>query len=311
MGLKQTEPNPWDMISSKYRIGDRITGTVRNVTDFGAFVEVEEGIDGLVHISDMSWTRRIKHPSEVLNKGDEVEALILKIDSENQRLSLGVKQLLPNVLDDFFQTHNTGTVLTGKIVRLTEFGAFVELFEGVEGLVHVSELSTEHIEKPEDQFEVDQEVRVKVIKIDPVEKKIGLSIKAALGEPDSASIEPYAESGSRDGSATLGDLMDPSIFRTEDTTAETATEGEAETKETAAAETATEEKAVAEETTAKEAATEEEATAKETTTAKAATKDGEAKVTKKKTTKKTATKKKTAKKKTTTKKTKKKDDENA
>ena len=217
LGLKQTEPNPWDMISSKYRIGDHITGVVRNITDFGAFVEIEEGIDGLVHISDMSWTKRIKHPGEVMNKGDEVEALILKLDSENQRLSLGIKQLQPNVLEDFFQAHNTGSVLPGKIVRLTEFGAFVELFEGVEGLVHVSELSEEHVERPEDQFAVDQEVRVKVIKIDSVEKKIGLSIKAAIGEPDTDTdtLEAHGEAISGDGSATLGDLMDPSIFRTE------------------------------------------------------------------------------------------------
>ena len=231
LGLKQTEPNPWDMISSKYRIGDHITGTVRNITDFGAFVEVEEGIDGLVHISDISRTRRISHPSEVLNKGDEVEALILKIDSENQRLSLGIKQLQPNVLDDFLQDHNTGMVLPGKIVRLTEFGAFVELFEGVEGLVHISELSEDHVERPEDQFAVDQEVRVKVIKIDSVEKKIGLSIKAAIGEPDTELItdytEPIIEPG--DGSATLGDLMDPSIFRTETPGSEAAPEAAAET----------------------------------------------------------------------------------
>jgi len=213
LGLKQTEPNPWDLIGSKYRIGDRINGTVRNVTDFGAFIEVEDGIDGLVHISDMSWTKRIKHPSEVLNKGDDVEALILKIDSENQRLSLGVKQLQPNVLEDFLQTHSSGSVLPGKIVRLTEFGAFVELFEGVEGLVHVSELANEHIERPEDKFAIGQEVRVKVIKIDPVEKKIGLSIKAAIGEPDTESVATYMDTASSDGSATLGDLMDPSIFR--------------------------------------------------------------------------------------------------
>ena len=251
LGLKQTEPNPWDMISSKYRIGDRITGTVRNVTDFGAFIEVEEGIDGLVHISDLSWTKRIKHPSEVLNKGDEVEALILKIDSENQRLSLGVKQLLPNVLEDFFQTHNTGTVLPGKIVRLTEFGAFVELFEGVEGLVHISELSEGHIDRPEDQFAVDQEVRVKVIKIDPVEKKIGLSIKAAIGEPDSDHLGDFTETGSRDGSATLGDLMDPSIFRTEDaeaTEAEAAVETETPAEEAPVVEAASEPEAAVEET---------------------------------------------------------------
>jgi small subunit ribosomal protein S1 len=212
LGLKQTEPNPWDLISSKYRVGDRITGTVRNITDFGAFIEVEEGIDGLVHISDLSWTKRIKHPSEVLNKGDEVEAVILKIDSENQRLSLGIKQLQPNVLDEFFQTHSTGDVLTGSIVRLTEFGAFVELFEGVEGLVHVSELSTERIENPEDHFKVGQEVRVKVIKLDAVEKKIGLSVKAAVGEPDTATVQAYFDTEGGDGRATLGDLMDPKMF---------------------------------------------------------------------------------------------------
>jgi len=218
LGLKQTEPNPWDLISSKYRIGDKITGVVRNITDFGAFVEVEEGIDGLVHISDLSWTKRVKHPSEVLNKGDEVEAVILKIDSENQRLSLGIKQLQPNVLDEFFQTHGTGDVLMGKIVRLTEFGAFVELFESVEGLVHVSELSNERIERPEDSFQVGQEVRVKVIKLDPVEKKIGLSIKAALGEPDSATVQAYFDSEpGGDGSATLGDLVDPTVFKTKPT----------------------------------------------------------------------------------------------
>jgi len=214
LGLKQTEPNPWDLIGSKYRVGDRISGTVRNVTDFGAFIEVEEGIDGLVHISDLSWTKRIKHPSEVLNKSDDVEAVILKIDSENQRLSLGVKQLQPNVLDEFFQTHSGGDVLSGKIVRLTDFGAFVELFEGVEGLVHVSELSTERIERPEDHFAIGQEVRVKVIKLDPVEKKIGLSIKAAVGEPDTATVQAYFDTdATSDGSATLGDLMDPTMFR--------------------------------------------------------------------------------------------------
>jgi len=216
LGLKQTEPNPWDMINTKYRVGDKITGTVRNITDFGAFVEVEEGIDGLVHISDLSWTKRIKHPGEALNKGDEVEAVILKIDSENQRLSLGVKQLQPNALEDFFESHGVGDVVMGKIVRLADFGAFIELFEGVEGLVHVSELSQERIENPEDRFEVGQEVRVKIIKIDPVEKKIGLSIKAALDEPDPGSVKAYFDTqtgGQGDGRATLGDLMSPAMFR--------------------------------------------------------------------------------------------------
>ncbi|MCP3980012.1 MAG: 30S ribosomal protein S1 [bacterium] len=243
LGLKQTEPNPWDLIGSKYRVGDKIEGTVRNVTDFGAFIEVEEGIDGLVHISDLSWTTRVKHPGEVLNKGDDVQAVILKIDSENQRLSLGLKQLQPNALEDFFQAHNTGVVLGGKIVRLTEFGAFVELFEGVEGLVHVSELSDERIEKPEDAFSVDQEVRVKIIKLDPVEKKIGLSIRAALHEPDSDSVQAYFSSQG-DGSATIGDLMKPELLKstvpaaeeapaTEDTPATETAEASPASEETA------------------------------------------------------------------------------
>jgi small subunit ribosomal protein S1 len=212
LGLKQTEPNPWDLISNKYRVGDRITGKVRNITDFGAFIEVEEGIDGLVHVSDLSWTKRIKHPSEALKKGEDVEALILKIDSDTQRLSLGIKQLQPNVIEDFFETHHTGDVLRGKITRLTEFGAFVELFEGVEGLVHVSELSSERIERPEEKFEIGQDVRIKVIKMDPVEKKIGLSIRAALDEPDPEAVQAYFENQG-DGSATLGDVLDPSLMR--------------------------------------------------------------------------------------------------
>jgi small subunit ribosomal protein S1 len=212
LGLKQTEPNPWDLIDTKYRVGDTIKGTVRNITDFGAFIEVEDGIDGLVHISDLSWTRRVKHPGEVLKKGDAVEAVILKIDSDNQRLSLGIKQLQPNVLEDFFRSHGVGDILTGKIVRLTEFGAFVELFEGVEGLVHVSEMSKERVEKPEDLFKADQEVRVKIIKIDAVEKKIGLSIRAALDEPEDSSLHSYQDNQQGDGSATLGDLVGGSIL---------------------------------------------------------------------------------------------------
>ncbi len=207
LGLKQMEPNPWELISSKYRVGDTIRGVVRNLTDFGAFVEVEEGVDGLVHISDLSWTRRIKHPSEVLEKGQEVEAVILKIDSENQRLSLGIKQLQPNLLEEFFRTHTVGDVLSGRVVRLAEFGAFVELAEGVEGLVHVSEIAEEPPEAPAEVLQPGQEVRVKIIKMDTVEKKIGLSIKEAAGEPGA----PAGASGQ--GRATLGDLESAQALR--------------------------------------------------------------------------------------------------
>ena len=244
LGLKQTEPNPWEMINTKYRIGDILTGTVRNITDFGAFIEVEEGIDGLVHISDLSWNTRVKHPNEALNKGDEVKAIILKIDSENQRLSLGIKQLQPNALEDFFKGQNVGTILPGKIVRLTEFGAFVELFEGVEGLVHVSEMSKDRIEKPEDAFKVDQKVMVKVIKLDATERKIGLSIKDA---EHSGEIADYAASSSSQTSgATLGDLKSAELLNAlglkpkqeeSETPEETGEETPAETAEGALEET--------------------------------------------------------------------------
>jgi small subunit ribosomal protein S1 len=206
LGLKQTEPNPWVMIAQKYEVGSRIVGKVRNLTDFGAFVEVEEGIDGLIHISDLSWTRRIKHPSEVLKKGDSVEAMILKIDADNQRLSLGLKQLGPNVWDDFFANHKVGDSIIGRIVRLTDFGAFVEIAEGVEGLVHVSELSEDRIEHPKDRFSIDQVVRAKVIKMDAAEKKIGLSIKAAASDGDLSDLTSYHASRG-DSSTTIGDVV--------------------------------------------------------------------------------------------------------
>ncbi len=204
LGLKQTEPNPWDLVESKYRIGDKITGKVRNLTDFGAFVEVEEGIDGLIHISDLSWNKRVKHPSEVLKKGDDVEAIILKIDTENQRLSLGLKQLAPNAYDDFFAIHRVGEILDGRIARLTDFGAFVELEEGVEGLVHVSEISRDRVEKPEDSMAADQPVRVKIIRLEPAEKKIGLSIRAVTDGDDASLLASY--SGGSGGGASLGEI---------------------------------------------------------------------------------------------------------
>ena len=139
LGLKQVETNPWHDLADKYPVGSKITGKVRNLTEFGAFVEVEEEIDGLIHISDMSWSKRIKHPSEVLKKGDVVEAMVLNIDAENQRLSLGLKQLATDIWDDFFSRHHVGDTIEGKVVRMTNFGAFVELDEGIEGLIHVSE----------------------------------------------------------------------------------------------------------------------------------------------------------------------------
>src|SRR4029077_18104709 len=142
--------NPWSQLVEKYPIGSKIKGKVRNLTEFGAFVEVEEGIDGLIHISDLSWTKRVKHPSEVLKKGDTVEAVVLNIDADNQRLSLGLKQLATHMWDALFSPQKGGDIVQGKVARVTNFGAFVELHEGIEGLVHVSELDEKRIEKPEE-----------------------------------------------------------------------------------------------------------------------------------------------------------------
>jgi len=203
LGLKQVESNPWHELAEKYPVGTKITGKVRNLTEFGAFVEVEDDIDGLIHISDMSWSKRIKHPSEVLKKGDKVEAMVLNIDAENQRLSLGLKQLATDIWDDFFSRHQVGQTIEGKVVRVTNFGAFVELDEGIEGLIHVSELDdTKGGEKIE--LVVDQTYPMKIIKLVPSERKIGLSIRAMKSDEFKTDWEDYS---SKAGSSetTLGD----------------------------------------------------------------------------------------------------------
>jgi small subunit ribosomal protein S1 len=206
LGLKQVESNPWEQLAEKYPIGSRLKGKVRNLTEFGAFVEVEEGIDGLVHISDMSWTKRIKHPSEVLKKGDTVDAVVLNIDAENQRLSLGLKQLSTDVWDDYFSHHKAGDIVEGKIVRLTTFGAFVELAEGVEGLVHVSELDEKRVDKPEEHFKPGDTFPMKIIKVQEAEKKIGLSIRAVKQDEYAQDLHNYRQSSGSDRS-TLGDVF--------------------------------------------------------------------------------------------------------
>jgi len=206
LGLKQIESNPWQELADKYPVGAKLRGKVRNLTEFGAFVEVEEGIDGLIHISDLSWTKRVKHPSEILKKGDTVEAVVLNIDAENQRLSLGLKQLATDMWDEFFAHHKVGDIVEGKIVRLTNFGAFVELAEGIEGLVHVSELDEKRVDKPEEQFKVGDTYPMKIIKINEGEKKIGLSIKAVKQDEYQKDLESYRETAGSDRS-TLGDAI--------------------------------------------------------------------------------------------------------
>ena len=193
LGLKQLEPNPWTTIDSRYSVGSVVEGRVRNMTDFGAFIEIEEGIDGLVHASDLSWTKRVKHPSEVLRKGQVVQAVILNIDSASHRLSLGIKQLQPDAWESYFQTHQVGDSVHGKVCRLASFGAFVELAEGVEGLCHYSEIPGHTGRRGADEtlLAVDQELDFKIIKMSEAEKKIGLSLRALADDEERNRLEDY------------------------------------------------------------------------------------------------------------------------
>jgi small subunit ribosomal protein S1 len=175
LSLRATEPNPWEQLAEKYHIGDRIHGTVRNLTDFGAFVEIEEGIDGLIHVSDMSWGRRVKHPSEVLKKGDEVQAVLTAIDVENRRISLSIKEFRPNEWEEFSTKHEPGDVVDGTVAKVAEFGVFVRLPEGLEGLMHVSETELPRGEKPSSHYTEGDPVRVRILRIEPQEQRIGLS----------------------------------------------------------------------------------------------------------------------------------------
>jgi len=188
LGMKQIEPNPWDEIEDKYPIGTEVEGTVRNLTDFGAFVELEDGVDGLIHISDLSW-KKIKHPSELLKKKDKISSAVLSIDKENCRISLGVKQLLPDPWDEIAGNYPIGTEVSGKIIKVTGFGAFAEFGDGLEGLIHVSQLSSKNITAPEEAVKVDDNIKAKVIKVDTNDKKIALSIKAYEENLDLSQIE--------------------------------------------------------------------------------------------------------------------------
>ena len=204
LGMRQLAANPWDSLIEKYPVGATVEGRVRNLTDFGAFIEVEEGIDGLVHVSNLSWTKRVKHPSEVLKKGDRVKAVILAIDTEKRRLSLGVKQLQPDVWESFFASHHIGDVVHGKVLRVATFGAFVEIAEGVEGLCHNSEAIDGNGQPL--HLEPGQEHDFKIIKMSQEEKKVGLSIRAAGEEASRTEVETYKQPSSGTGS-TIGELM--------------------------------------------------------------------------------------------------------
>jgi small subunit ribosomal protein S1 len=186
LGMKQVEADPWATIQERYQPGMRVAGKVRNLTDFGAFVELEPGVDGLLHISDMSWTRNIGHPSELLKKGQAIDTQILNVDRENKRISLGLKQIQPDPWDTVSQRYPMGSRVTGKVVRLTDFGAFVELEPGVDGLLHISQMSNRPIATPADILNVGDELTLMVIRVDPNERRIGLSLKelaAVIEEP--------------------------------------------------------------------------------------------------------------------------------
>src|SRR3712207_75534 len=178
--MKQVEENPWERVSEKSPPGSVIEGKVRNIANYGAFVEIEEGIDGLLHVSDLSWTKKVGHPSEVLKKGEDIEAVVLSVDQEKQRIALGLKQMTEDPwLEAIPGAYRPGMVVKGHVTKIANFGVFVELAPGLEGLLHISEISDQKVEKPEDLVKVGQEVDVKILRVDPDERKIGLSLKRA------------------------------------------------------------------------------------------------------------------------------------
>lgn len=206
LGIKQLQPNPWELLADKYPVGSRINGKVRNLTDFGAFVEIEEGIDGLIHVSDLSWAKRVMNPSDILKEGDEVEAVVLSIDPEKQRVSLGLKQIEPDPWIQVPEKYAIGTIVRGKIVNITSFGAFAKLEEGVEGLIHISELDERHVDNPEEIVSVGEELELKVISLDTEERRIGLSLKEARADQEQSVISRYME-GQFSDRPTMADLM--------------------------------------------------------------------------------------------------------
>lgn len=210
LGVRQLEANPWDMARHNYPVGARVRGKVRNITTYGAFIELEEGIDGMVHVSDMSWTRKVNHPSEVLKKGDEIDAMVLDVDPDQQRISLGIKQLSTDPWDSIETLFRIGDVVQGKVSKITSYGAFVELNDGIDGLVHISQISEDRVEKIKDVLNQGQEVSARVIKIDREERRIGLSIKAANYSAEELAAETAAYENLQDGGdlMSLGDILD-------------------------------------------------------------------------------------------------------
>ncbi|MCW8893999.1 MAG: 30S ribosomal protein S1 [Deltaproteobacteria bacterium] len=215
LGLKQVEPNPWDVIGEKFPIGTIIEGQVKNITDFGIFVGVDEGIDGLVHISDLSWTKRIKHPSEAYKKGDLVKAVVLNIDRDNERFSLGLKQLNLDPWETVPTRYARGTIVKGKVTSVTDFGIFIELEEGIEGLIHVSELSKEKIDSPKDFAQVGDDLEAAVLQVDTVDRKIALSVKNIADQKEKAEVNEFM-GAQKSATSNLGALLQGAMDRKSD-----------------------------------------------------------------------------------------------
>lgn len=210
LGVRQLDTNPWDMVRHNYPIGARVRGKVRNITTYGAFIELEEGIDGMVHVSDMSWTRKINHPSEMIKKGDEIDAQVLDVDPDQQRISLGLKQLATDPWESIQTLYRIGDVVKGNVTKITSYGAFVELQDGIDGLVHISQISEDRVEKIKDVIQTGEEVSARVIKIDRDERRIGLSIKAANYNAEELAAEAAAYESLKEGGdlMSLGDILD-------------------------------------------------------------------------------------------------------
>ncbi|MCK4507402.1 MAG: 30S ribosomal protein S1 [Desulfuromonadales bacterium] len=219
LGLKQIEPNPWEVIGEKFPIGTVIEGQVKNITDFGVFVGVDEGIDGLVHISDLSWTKRVKHPSELFKKGDTVKAVVLNIDRENERFSLGLKQLTPDPWEAIPVKYAPGTIVKGKATSVTDFGVFLEIEDGIEGLIHVSELSQQKVESPKDVANVGDEFEAAVLNVDVVDRKIALSVKQLTQHKEKAEVQEFL-GAQKQATSNLGALLQGAMNRNGEDSAE-------------------------------------------------------------------------------------------
>ena len=207
LGIRQTEENPWEIVASKYPIGSIISGKVRNFTAYGAFVEIEDGVDGMIHVSDMSWTRKINHPSEILKKNDEITAAVMEIDSSNQRISLGLKQAQEDPWNEIASKYPVGIKVSGKVTKTSSFGAFVEIEDGIDGLVHISQISEDHVEKVKDVLSVGDEIEARVVKVDASEHRIGLSIKAAKVSDEEFKVEEDMLEGLQ-SNEEIGDLSE-------------------------------------------------------------------------------------------------------